>query len=76
MSENPKTRIDIQGAQLEFDLPPAATVTGAVGIISYQYIHEGDVREGTLWAVSPMIRAQAVGMIRLAQIALEEDAFQ
>lgn len=71
MSDNPKTRIDMQGAQLEFDLPQGATVTGAIGIINYQYIHGDEVREGTLWSISPMSRPQSVGMMRLATLAIE-----
>ena len=76
MTDREKMRIDIQGTELEFDLPPGATVTGAVGIINYQYLHGDGVREGTLWSVSPMVRPQAIGMIRLAQIAVEQDGTQ
>ncbi|MGO2807923.1 MAG: hypothetical protein ACTIAQ_04250 [Glutamicibacter arilaitensis] len=66
----------MNGVDLEFTLPVGATVTGAVGIINYQYLQGDQVREGTVWAVSPMVRPQAVGMIRMAQIAVEEDGMR
>lgn len=76
MGKVERTRIDMNGVNLEFTLPVGATVTGAVGIINYQYLQSDTVREGTVWAVSPMVRPQAVGMIRMAQIAVEEDGMR
>jgi len=76
MGKVERTRIDMNGVDIEFTLPVGATVTGAVGIVSYQYLEGDQVREGTVWAVSPMVRPQAVGMIRLAQIAVEEDGMR
>lgn len=76
MGKVERTRIDMNGVDLEFTLPVGATVIGAVGIINYQYLQGDQVREGTVWAVSPMVRPQAVGMIRMAQIAVEEDGMR
>ena len=63
--------VDLGGHELHFDIPDDAIITGAVGVVTYQRLDNGDAAAGTHWATSSIPQHQAVGMIRLAQIAIE-----
>lgn len=64
---------NIGGQEVEVGVPDDAIVTGAVVIVTYQRFHEdGGIGSGTSWAHSSIPHVQAVGMVRLAQIAIED----
>ena len=69
-------RLDVGGQGINLQIPEDAVLTGAIVIASYQRIDEsGQYAAGAVWGISPIPNVQAVGMMRLAQIAIEGEAW-
>jgi len=66
---------DIAGHEVNLSIPDDAVVTGAVIIATYQRLNDDGVGAGTVWGHSSIPNVQAVGMVRLAQLAIENTAW-
>lgn len=67
----PVSTHDIGGAEVDLQIPEDAVVTGAIIIACYQRMDEGEPAAGAVWGISPLPHTQAVGMMRVATIAIE-----
>lgn len=63
---------NIGGATVNLGIPDDAVVTGALVIATYQRMDGENVGAGTVWGYSSIPHVQAVGMLRLASIAIEQ----
>ncbi|WP_461169287.1 hypothetical protein [Arthrobacter sp. Z1-15] len=63
---------DIGGAEVNLRIPEDAVITGAIIIATYQRMDGNDVAAGTIWGHSSIPHVQAVGMMRLASNAIEQ----
>ena len=63
---------NIGGAEVNLQIPEDAVVTGAIVIATYQRMDGHDVGAGTVWGYSAIPHVQAVGMMRLASNAIEQ----
>lgn len=66
---------DIAGHDVNLSIPDDAVVTGAVIIATYQRLNAEGVGAGTVWGHSSIPNVHAVGMVRLAQQAIENQAW-
>ncbi|PRA13310.1 hypothetical protein CQ010_01300 [Arthrobacter sp. MYb211] len=67
-------KIDIGGHEVTLKTPENSIITGALTIVTYQFIDEaGETVGGTYWNHSGVTRPTAIGMVRLAQVALENN---
>ena len=74
--DDERTSFDIEGQEVNLNIPEGAVITGAVVVATYQRLDEdGQAAAGTLWGMSPVPMVQAVGMVRLAQMAIEGEAW-
>lgn len=62
---------DIGGAEVNLRIPDDAVITGAIIIATYQRMDGEEVAAGAIWGHSSIPHVQAVGMMRLATIAIE-----
>lgn len=68
--------IEIGEQELCFDIPEGALITGAIGIVTFQYIEDGELMTASTWATGPMTDYAAIGLLRMTQLeveSLEED---
>lgn len=63
---------DISGAEVNLSIPEDAVVTGAIVIATYQRMDGDEVGAGVVWGHSSIPLVQAVGMMRLATVAIEQ----
>lgn len=66
---------DIAGHNVNLAIPDDAIVTGTIIVATYQRVNDEGVGAGTVWGHSAIPTVQAVGMVRLAQIAIENNAW-
>lgn len=64
--------IHLDGHDVNLNIPDDAVVTGLLVIATYQRMDDGAAAAGTVWGYSSIPHVQAVGMLRLAQNAIEQ----
>lgn len=66
--------VNVAGADVDLTIPDDAVVAGAIIVATYQRMDGDGVAAGTIWGHSSIPHVQAVGMMRLATIAIENQA--